>query len=82
VDHALRRGGVDALDRRVQLGVDVIGTGLGGLGRRSDAGLQLGPDGLVALVALVVLLVALDLALDVGDGRTCSWRRRKSADSG
>ena len=39
-----------------------------GLARAAHGGLELALDGLVALVALLVLLVALDLGLDVGHG--------------
>ena len=46
----------------------VLGAGLGGRDGAAYAGLQLGADRLVALAALLVLAVALDLALDVGHG--------------
>ena len=52
----------------LRLGGGVVGPGLGGGDGRLRAGLQLAAHGLVALGALDVLPVALDLALDVGHG--------------
>jgi hypothetical protein len=70
VDDTLGGRHVDALDRRPNLLVGVLGPGLGGGGRTARPRLQLGAHGLVAVVAHLVLTVALDLALDVGHGET------------
>ena len=71
VDHALRGGLVDAHDRQAGQLLDVLLALLRGGGHGLGAGLELGANGLVAHAALLVLLVALDLALDVRHG--VSW---------
>src|ERR1019366_4560762 len=76
-DDALGGGLVDALDGGAQRGVLVLGAGGGDrvLGARA----QLGFHGLVAFAVNDVLLVALDLALDIGHGvlvRCAACRRR------
>src|SRR5262249_5780789 len=79
VDDALGGGHVEALDRHAQAGIGVVRAALGGVDGGAGAGLELGADGLVPLVAHEVLLVALDLALDVRHGRLCSFRTNSRA---
>ena len=57
--------------RRIDSSADVDVLGDGGVGLLG-AGAQLGPDGLVAGLALDGLAVALDLATDVGHWRSSS----------
>src|SRR5690606_8317011 len=68
VDDARGRGLVDALHREPQRLGAVLAAGGGHGDRVLDAGAQLGAHRLVAEATLLVLLVALDLALDVRHG--------------
>src|SRR5215203_2801567 len=80
VDDALRHGRVDALERALQAIAGIVGAGLGGGDRCLRARLQLGAHRLVPLAADLVLLVALDLALDVGHGGNSLLERWISRD--